>query len=505
MRKIVAICVLHGLMMSMACAQKYQEYVTYNERRYRVEADCDIKTLPTVRIHPVDEEKLKHTAFPMKITVDGFTFPVSVKHDEVCFPDRWDDERCTVRGRDNLKDTLLTANIVVVDSAWLEPLLSNKRRYVSERLTLLDEAEQFIANIREYKGEEPSGEMQRAVFEAFKDLYRNYNINWDEGNNLKNREIIANLIKKKKFVKGLEGEPQADLLEKIHKEKTDLRELAAETDWVRLYTSRIPYQSLPMDEDTLAVRYGKMSDGFLRTKQLPLTFRNPFLLPAIDIKNPHYEGAFYAVWGWLKNARLERVETSYPVKESYYVSSEHPGMKVYGSGIDPWRYVVKDGQLLYVLEQYNIDSARRESDAIMDYVLQAAYKANRYNIASESRLVQKILKMKLGLEKAPAAKAMNWAYLLSPSTHPVDKMSLCKKMGLNYTVFDQAYDKANDFIEQIEKDYGSLISKQEKVQTSELEYTITMAEGKVVIRRTYYLDKQSLCHKMTVVKMELEF
>lgn len=245
MRKIFSV-LFFCLFYLVVCAQEVG-YIEYNSRKYPI-SKHDIKTLPTLRIRPVDEDRLKSTQFPMTLTADGISFWMKLNYDKFLFSEKvvreGEDPRFLSTEKYKILDSVYTISVLAIDSLWLEPFIQSKRNYINDRLKLLDEAKLFIERINEYKGKAPVGEMQQLVFNAFKDLHRGYNLSWREGNNLKNREIIAKLIKKKAFVKGLDGEPRTDLLEKIEKERKELIVLTEETDLENYYYANIPDRSL---------------------------------------------------------------------------------------------------------------------------------------------------------------------------------------------------------------------------------------------------------------------
>ena len=504
MKKISVIATLFCLYSSIIQAQSV-EHIEYNGRKYPIK-EQNIKTSPTVRIRPVNEEMLKQTEFPMQLTVDDVTFWMKWNHNHFLFSEevaKAEESPCFMyTEKYKVIDSLYAVSILTIDTAWMSPFIQSKRNYISERLQLLDEATLFIENINEYKGKAPIGEMQQYVFNAFEELYRGYNLNWNEVNNLKNREIISNLIKKKKFVKGLDGEPRTDLLERIQKEKGELKEIAEETDLERYYYVDIPERSLPMEEEEIIGRYGKMRGGHIPMKQLVVEFENPFLLPAINVENPHYEGLFYELWGWIKDDNLERRKVSYPIQESFYVSSEHPGIKIYGTPHDT-RYAIKDGKLEYVLEAENWNSPVYED--VLSTIKKAAYNANLYGIHKENELTQKILRIELGIETSTSLKNwFEWIWLLSAPTNDA-VLASCEELGLDFGEFLKADSKADAFMTQLDNDFGEIARKAKSIQVTETSYSNISEDGKVELLRTYYLENRLLEYKLEVVRMDIDF
>lgn len=511
MKKIFAVSLLSCL-FSVAIYAQGEGYIEYNSRKYPVNKQ-DIKTSPTIRIRPVDEEKLKGTRFPMALSVDGISLWMKLNYDNFLFSEEVIREgelpRFLNTEKYKILDSVYTVSVLAIDSLWVEPFIQSKRNYIKERLQLLDESVLFIENINDYKGKVPIGEMQQHVFNAFKDLHRGYNLTWSEGNNLKNREIIANLIKKKKFVKGLDGEPRTDLLEKIQKEKRELIEITEETDIEKYYYADIPERSLPMEEEEIIGHYGKMWNGRIPMKQLVVQVENPFLLPATDIKNPNYVmptiainqanyGKNYETWGWIKEDRLERKKVSYPVEEVFYISTEHPGVKIYGASSDT-RYAVKNGKLEYVLEAENWSSPVYKD--ILSAIKKAAYKANLYGVHKENELVQKILKIELGIEETIS---LGWIDLLSaPTTDAI--FHACERLKIDFTKYMSAASKADAFMTQLDNDFGEIARKAKSVQVAETSYSSISEDGKVELLRTYYLENGALEYKIDVIKMDLDF
>lgn len=511
MKKVFVALLLSCLFSVAVCAQSI-EYIEYNNRKYPVSKQS-IKTSPTIRIRPVDEEKLKGTRFPMTLTVDGISFWMKLNYDKFLFSEEVvrDGElpRFLNTEKYNILDSVYSVTVLAIDSLWLEPFIQSKRNYINERLQLLDEATLFIESINEYKGKAPVGEMQQLVFNAFKDLHRGYNLNWSEGNNLKNREIIANLIKKKKFVKGLDGEPRTDLLEKIQIERRELIELTEVIDKERYYYADIPERSLSMEEEEIIGRYGKMWNGRIPMKQLVVQVENPFLLPATDVKNPYYVMPTVAInqahfgkidesWGWVKEDKLERKKVSYPIEEVFYISTEHPGIKIYGASSDT-RYAIKNGKLEYVLEAENWNSPVYKD--VLSAIKKAAYNANLYGVHKENELVQKILKIELGIEETVS---LGWVDLLSaPTTDAI--FHACERLNIDFAKYMSAASKADAFMTQLDNDFGEIARKAKSIQVTETSYSSISEDGKVELLRTYYLENGALEYKIEVIKMELNF
>ena len=510
MGKIFSV-LLFCLFSLVVCAQEVG-YIEYNSRKYPI-SKHDIKTLPTLRIRPVDEDRLKSTQFPMTLTVDGISFWMKLNYDKFLFSEKvvreGEDPRFLSTEKYKILDSVYTISVLAIDSLWLEPFIQSKRNYINDRLKLLDEAKLFIERINEYKGKAPVGEMQQLVFNAFKDLHRGYNLSWQEGNNLKNREIIAKLIKKKAFVKGLDGEPRTDLLEKIEKERKELIVLTEETDLENYYYANIPDRSLSMKEEDIIVRYGKINHGRIPMKQLVVQVENPFLLSAIDVKNPHYVVPSVSIdyenlrktsdqWGWIKEDKLECKEVSYPVAEVFYISTDHPGIKVYGASYDT-RYAVENGKLGYVLEAENWNSPVYYD--VISAIKKAAYNANLYSIHKENELVQKILKIELGIEETVS---LGWVDLLSaPTTDAI--FHACERLKIDFTKYMSAASKANAFMTQLDNDFGDIARNAKSMQVTETTYSSISEDGKVELLRTYYLENGILEYKIEVIKMDLDF
>ena len=138
---------------------------------------------------------------------------------------------------------------------------------------------------------------------------------------------------------------------------------------------------------------------------------------------------------------------------------------------------------------------------ILSAIKKAAYNANLYGVHKENELVQKILKIELGIEETIS---LGWIDLLSaPTTDAI--FHACERLKIDFTKYMSAASKADAFMTQLDNDFGEIARKARSVQVAETSYSSISEDGKVELLRTYYLENGVLEYKIDVIKMDLDF
>ena len=463
------IFVLIGVLFSTPILLYAQtSYVEYNGRMYPAQSSTDYR-YKSITIIPVDEEKYSREkgTFTATNPETGETFQCSY----------FANSPTSIEIRDSYESYLTDENL---------NRFSMKKEALKNRIDFLRQALLLLDNMEELNNKIPTGEVELALFQTFS--YEISRFTTDSHTHAK----VWKQHQKGKFGKGfLPCVPAMRTF--ILNEDEALRRMDT-TDMCNFLRESFPKRSIKNS----STRNGNDSEMCFHPtrKTVRITVKNPYLLPAIEVPNPAYRGEAYAQWGWLYENRgeMEEITTHYPVDEKYYVHPDHPSIKVYRNDYRGLSYAFQDGKLVCIMGYGN------ENDEVANAIYRQCYLNNKYDIHKENAYVQRILKILIGLS---TNENMDWGFIASPSTHPMEMARICQRLGLNVKAIFAAKSKATDYLEQLKEDYRSQLEGMSSVMTDPFSHVFTSKDKKVQVKTTYSMTgKGQINLRGEVIRME---